>query len=149
MSFVKNAEFVNYQYFSFSSLNFRKERFQEKDGHISFYATDNVDEKCSRVIESANKLYMPVVQRFLDADIALVDDIVDYSFNYGYPLIFALISYYLNNQEAAVPDLLKKAKEKKLPLVSPRLMNRIPELQKEEVKLDYVLDKLKHYFVSA
>lgn len=149
LPFISDDEEVGRQFFSFSTLRHKKERFLQKDGHVSYYREDNVVEKSREVINKINSLYSKEIQQFIDASMDTVTDIFNHPVNYGYPLIYVMIICHLNGETARLPELLADARKKKVPLVSPVNMKKLTPIQQEQISADNVLQHLNLFFRKA
>ena len=83
-------------------------------GTASFKEKDNIEDKCMEIAEKVNALYSSKVQNFISHSIDLIDDIIEYPDNYGYPMAYILAVCYLNNKTELIEYTIKKAKQKRM-----------------------------------
>ena len=105
----KNRCIWSNAYYGFSSLNTLTEGFYD-DGTVSIFENDNIDEKIKQVITLVNTIYIPRIVRFLYGNMDLLDDIFEYSHNFGYPLATALAVCKLNGREDLFSDIIERSK---------------------------------------
>jgi len=105
--------FHNNHNFSFTSLSYLPNLFF-KNGTVSFFENENIDEKCNLIVKKVQNLYLSKIQDFINSDIKTIDDILEAPKNYGRPVAFALIVCYLNNRLDMIDDVIKRVKIKKL-----------------------------------
>ncbi|WP_028898024.1 hypothetical protein [Prevotella sp. HUN102] len=63
----------------------------------------------------------------------LIDDIIEYPDNYGYPMAYILAVCYLNNQTELIEEIIKRAKRKKM-------------YDNSSSKIEEIKSKLENYF---
>ena len=102
-------------YFSQTSLNERVNNFgEDRGGHVSFFEKDDLEEKCSKIIEKLNSIYVPRVMNFALGKIEVIDDILESPMDYAYPMASIIVACYLNDKKELVEQSIKNAKSKKL-----------------------------------
>lgn len=119
-------------YFGFTSLYYQSHNFYSK-GTVSFNEKDNVENKCIEIIEKVNELYLPRTQNFISNSMTLIDDIIEYPDNYGYPMAYILAVCYLNHKTELIEETIKRAKRKKM-------------YDNSSSKIEEIKNKLENYF---
>ena len=112
LSYKAGAKLPNC-YFGFTSLYYQSRKFYLQ-GTVSFKEKDNIEGKCMEIAEKVNALYSSKVQNFISHSIDLIDDIIEYPDNYGYPMAYILAVCYLNNKTELIEYTIKKAKQKRM-----------------------------------
>ena len=112
LSYKAGAKFPNC-YFGFTSLYYQSRKFYSQ-GTASFKEEDNIEDKCMEVAEKVNALYLSKVQNFISHSIDLIDDIIEYPDNYGYPMAYILAVCYLNNKTELIEYAIRKARQKRM-----------------------------------
>lgn len=100
-------------YFGFTSLYFLSDKFYSK-GIVSFFEEDNINQKVKEIIDKIKLLYLPVIDNFINNTDSLIDDIIKYPKNYGYPMASILITCYLNNQTSLIENIITKTKSQNM-----------------------------------
>lgn len=101
-------------YFTTTSLSEKVKRFGEQGGIISFYEKDDIEEKCSKIIQKLNSIYVPKINNFILGKIEVVDDIITSPMDYAYPMASIVVACYLNDKKEMLDEVIKTAKSKKL-----------------------------------
>lgn len=112
-------------FFGFTSLYYLSSKI-DSCGIVSFSEKENVGKKIREIIEKIKELYLPKVLNFIYHTDNLIDDIIEYPQNYGYPMAYILITCYLNNKAELIENIIEKTKSKKMYDNSP---NKIRELK--------------------
>lgn len=112
LSYKAGAKLPNC-YFGFTSLYYQSHKFYSK-GTVSFEEKDDIEDKCMEITEKVNALYPAIIQNFISHSIGLIDDIIEYPDNYGYPMAYILAVCYLNNRIELIEEVVNKAKRKKM-----------------------------------
>lgn len=111
-------------YFGFTSLYFLHSKFFS-NGTFSFYYDDDISAKCLELTQKIKDTYFIYVYNFVNATTELIDNILEYPNNYGYPLTYILIQYYLNRNYDDVNRIIKLAREKNLYDSTPNKVSEI------------------------
>lgn len=100
-------------YFGFSSLYYKSNLFFD-EGTFSFYEEDNLEKKCEDIILNIKKLYITVIDNFVNCKIATIQDVFDCPKNYGRPTATLLAVCLINNKPEMIDELVQRARKKKL-----------------------------------
>ena len=119
-------------YFGFTSLYFSPLKFYN-NGTISFYENDDIVNKCIELTQNVNDIFIPYIYNFINVTPALTNDILEYPYNYGYPLTCILIQCILNHNYSDIPYLVKLAREKKM-------------YDSTSNKINEIIERLNKYF---
>lgn len=101
-------------YLSTTSLNEKFKKFGEKGGIIPFYEKDDLDEKCSNLINKLNTIFIPKFTNFALGEMEAIDDILESSTDYAYPMASIIVTCYLNDKKDLLEEMKKSHKTKKL-----------------------------------
>ena len=112
LSYKAGAKLPNC-YFGFTSLCYQSHKFYLQ-GTASFKEKDSIEDKCMEITERVNALYSSKVQNFISHSIGLIDDIIEYPDNYGYPMAYILAVCYLNNKTELIESTIRKSKSKRM-----------------------------------
>lgn len=112
LSYKAGAKLPNC-FFGFTSLYYLSPKFYS-NGTVSFNEKDDIEQKCKEIVEKVSELYLPKVRNFLLNTNNLINDIIEYPENYGYPMAYILTVCYLNNKTDMLEEVVNKAKLKKM-----------------------------------
>ncbi len=131
LSYKAGAKLPNC-YFGFTSLYYQSHKFYLQ-GTASFKEEGDIEDKCMEIAERVNALYSSKVQNFISHSIDLIDDIIEYPDNYGYPMAYILAVCYLNNKTELIESTIRKAKLKRM-------------YDNSSSRIDEIKRKLESYF---
>mgnify|MGYP007059453846 CR=1 FL=1 len=101
-------------YYVKNSLSEKFCSFGDKQGKISIYEKDDLNQRCSEVISQLNKSYMQKICNFALGSFDVVEDILETPESYAYPMASIVIAHCLNGHKSNLKDILHSDKARSL-----------------------------------
>ncbi len=97
-------------YFAAGSLSEKGKYFGERGGIIPFYEKDDLEEKCLKIVQKLNTIYVPKFKNYALGKIEVIDNILEAPTDYAYPMASIIAACYLNDKKELVGNIIGKAK---------------------------------------
>lgn len=119
LSYPPCSQLFDTHYFGTTSLRETdkvplSKRFARKNGTISFFENDNIEEKCSQIVQKMQDIYIQEMLNFALGRMQVIDDILENGSDYAYPTASIIVACYLNGRKQEIDEIVRKARSKKL-----------------------------------